>query len=239
MDDALRRSLDGLSVTDPEARETAYESLSERVHGGEAGEDDLREILREAAQRLGRGLGERGADSVFGRSYAALAIALVLVRDGRRPFLAEDEWRAAAEGIVDYCRREEDLRALVPGQGWAHAAAHAADAVDELALCRFAGVDDCRALFEGLASLLTRAEHVYDAEEDERIATALDTISGRVGLDRLVEWLDAEAASLDLTALPTPPRINWKHAVRSLSLRVRHDERLLAVETRLSPLAAG
>jgi hypothetical protein len=56
-------------------------------------------------------------------------LAIVLVADKQRPFLDESEFREVADGLVAYCEGERDLRGFVPGRGWAHAVAHAADEV--------------------------------------------------------------------------------------------------------------
>jgi hypothetical protein len=161
---------------------------------------------------------------VFARSFAALVAALVLLRDNDRPFLEQAEWRRVQERLVAYAAQEADLRGLVPGRGWAHAAAHAGDALDECVRCRYATARDCEQAWRGLASLIDRAGHVYDCEEDERIAVALARMVEleRVRLEKLAEWI---AGQLPNDEGPFDEirvrRTNWKHLVRSLYFRLQ------------------
>lgn len=208
-----------LGSTDPELRdELAYRVLGGWITGNALEPDDVRALLVRALEGIQNGLGDREGDGVFGRSFALLIVAAALYRDNREPFLADRAWRGVLEGVHDYCLRERDLRGHTGAKGWAHAAAHAADVLEELIRSRHADAAECRRAFEALASLVSRATSVYADEEDERISLALGALveTGKVPLSALIAWLDEELPSEDERVR----RINWKHVVRSLFFRL-------------------
>ncbi len=80
-------------------------------------------------------IGESGTDSVFTRTFSALVIALIVDAHRRHAFLTSGELHRVKDEIEDYLCRERDVRGYVDGKGWAHAVAHAADMLAELAQC--------------------------------------------------------------------------------------------------------
>src|SRR5699024_2773366 len=84
-------------------------------------------------QHLFYGLGERGSDSVFLRSFSVLLFVLILNVDRRDSCLSESEIKHVKERLFTYVRNEKDVRGYVDRKGWAHALAHAADALGEIA----------------------------------------------------------------------------------------------------------
>jgi hypothetical protein len=226
-----RSALEALGSSDPALRDhLAYAVLAQWIHEGVLSVEEVRELLLRAASdgMLFAGIGERQTDSVFRRSFSLLVIAVALIRDTREPFLSEGEWRRILESIVSYCDREQDLRAHIDDKGWAHAIAHVADVVDELARSRYASAADCRRLFDGLRQLVERADEVFQGEEDERLAIALASMltSRNVEPAELEAWLYAEAP-----ARPATPdfaahlrRVNWKLVARSLLRRLQREQ---------------
>lgn len=160
-------------------------------------------------------LGEAGTDSVLRRSFSMLVVALLLAADNRDPYLGEREWREVVAAVLGYCGAERDLRATVPGHGWAHAVAHAADAVDEAAGSRFAGASTGQELFGALASMLERSTEAFQGEEEDRVAIALSTMLARGLID--AAWL---RRSLEAGERSDPARANWKQVVRALYFRI-------------------
>ena len=205
-----REAFSLLADPDPVLRdELAYAVLANWITDGVLAEPVVRELLARAEHALPKRLGETGSDTVFGRSFAALIVAAVLYRDNAVAFLAEDEWRSTVAALCRYCKGELDVRAEVAGKGWAHTPAHAADAVDECFRSRFATRDDCRRLFDALATLVARATSPFEASEDERIAYALTGIvdSGRASLELVRSWISER--------LPESPE-NWRRIAAQL-----------------------
>ncbi|WP_058303755.1 DUF2785 domain-containing protein [Gorillibacterium timonense] len=226
----IREVIDLLASPDPELRdELAYGALyhwlllDELLQGPQ-----LEELLRLAISEdmLFSGIGEEGTDSVFLRTFSSLLIALLLARDNREAIFARETYDFTLDALVRYCLSERDFRGYVEVKGWAHAAAHCADALDECAASRYAGMEECERIWTGLRALLDRAPQVYQAEEDERIATAVFTMihSGNVTLAQVCEWAKA------LNTLPSKElsdryrTTNGKHFIRSLFMRLQTDE---------------
>lgn len=205
------------------------------VDQGRLRPDELRELRRRA---LGDGgirhrLGSSGDDSVFRRSFSLLVLAIVLHVDAQRRYLEPGEWREAVDAVVEYCEREQDVRGFVASGGWAHAVAHAADVVDELVTSRFGTPAASERLLVALDRLLARADEVFQAEEDERIAVALAAMvsRGHVPVERVLALVDSSDVARRAY------RTNWKHVFRSLYFRLEADEvarrRLEAAQSKL------
>lgn len=116
-------------------------------------------------------LGERETDSVFTRTFSMLLLPLILIAHRRRPFLTRDELRHVKTQLFDYLTREQDLRGFVEtdDKGWAHAIAHAADALDDLARCKEMNADDLRDILNIIRDKVAQPHLVYNFEEDERL----------------------------------------------------------------------
>ncbi|CAL9580849.1 DUF2785 domain-containing protein [Streptomyces sp. enrichment culture] len=123
-------------------------------------------------------LGERvtghfGHPEVQARSFAPLVLARIAETGGWR----EEWWRPFA----DWYPAERDLRGHDAELGWLHAAAHGADLL--AALARQPGQDPARLADLAVARLLAPTEHVFDAQEDDRLAYALAQVLSHPGLD--------------------------------------------------------
>jgi hypothetical protein len=133
-----------------------------------------------------RRLGDRVATHFAHPAIQARAFApLVLAR------IAEaGEWRAEWwSAFAAWYPAEADLRGHDPALGWLHAAAHGADL---LAVLARRPAQDPRPLAESaVARLLAPTGHLFDAQEDDRLAYALAQILSRPALsaEESVEWL--------------------------------------------------
>ncbi|TCP58075.1 uncharacterized protein DUF2785 [Tumebacillus sp. BK434] len=217
--------LDQLGSTDAYLRDSlGYSTLANWLYKqDEYSLEQLREILQRVLGVWNEGIGEKESDGVFLRSFASLVVALVLLQDNKTPFLTEEEFRTILARTVAYCQQERDFRGFVEPGGWAHAAAHVADVVDECVKHRLTGEAECELLWQGLRALIRNADFVYGAEEDERITNALLAMidSGKVPLAKLCAWLEAEECAGESYHKSFTLRINWKHLVRSLEFRLR------------------
>ncbi|MBN0046477.1 DUF2785 domain-containing protein [Streptomyces actuosus] len=132
--------------------------------------------------RLGDRMAERFTDQrVQARTFAPLILArIVEAGEWRREW-----WRAFA----DWYPAEHDLRGYDPERGWLHAAAHGADLLAVLA--RRPGQDPMPLAALAAARLLAATDHVFDAQEDDRIAYALARILSHPALTEAgsVRWL--------------------------------------------------
>ena len=130
---------DMLASPDPELRDDiAYSTLAAwiyqtRVLDGAA----LRTLIASLLGNLTAGIGERGTDGVFRRSFSALTLSAVVARDNAAPFLTAEEFRRIEQAALAYLRTEQDLRGYDPEHGWMHSAAHTADLLKFIGRSRF------------------------------------------------------------------------------------------------------
>ncbi len=160
--------------------------------------DDLLEGLGDGmAAGLAVGLGEQGTVSVFRRSLSVRVLTACLARGLSADVVPDDTVLRWGDRVVGWFMREHDLRGFVPGQGWAHAVAHGADAVGVLATAPAFGRLELTVLLDVVADRLlspTSARLIHG--EDDRLAAATVQVLRRdlVGLDVLEPWVARLAA---------------------------------------------
>ncbi|OPH47042.1 hypothetical protein BC351_40410 [Paenibacillus ferrarius] len=243
----VQQVVDLLSSTDPELRDKlAYRILDNWLLEKKLLPDEqLVKLLNNAISHnmLFNRIGEVGTDSIFLRSFSSLLIALLLIRDNRDQYLTENKVRKIMNTLITYCKSEKDYRGYVEGKGWAHAAAHISDALDECVRNRYVGLEECKLVWSGLNSILESAPEVFSSEEDERIATTVTAMVelGKVPLSVICEWLmDVKLPTVnELTRRHS--RINFKHFTRCLMIRLSEkgllgaENDLIRVERRFNP----
>ncbi len=191
-----------LGDTDPRRRDRiAYEVLATWVSEGVY--DELLEGLGDGmAAGLRVGLGERDTDTVFRRSFSALILGECISRDNAAHVVPADTILRWGDQVAGWFVRERDLRGHVPGKGWAHAAAHGADALAALAWSEAMGRLELTVLLDILADrLVTDTGDRLVHGEDDRMAFATMEILRRdlLALEVLEPWLArlADAARPD------------------------------------------
>lgn len=193
-------------------------------------EDQYKQLLDIALdeEHLFYRLGEKDTDSVFARTFSMLMLPLILIAHRRRPFLSQEEVRHIKNRVFDYLAQEQDWRGYVEeqGKGWAHALAHAADALDDLARCQEMDADDLRDILNLIRDKVANPAFVYNFEEDERLAIPVLACLGR----KLLKETDVKAwlNSFIPLARETEPfpacyrqAINVKFFLRTLYFRGR------------------
>lgn len=226
--DAVQLVMQALGSTDGELRDDlGYSILShwlleKRILSSQ----ELKEILFKSVSEtmLFSGIGEKDGNSVFLRTFSSLLIALILMRNNQDCFLEEKDIKKVIQKVVSYCEQEMDFRGYVIGKGWAHAAAHIADVIDELAQNRFVLASECDMLWKGLISIFNHAQHVFNAEEDERIATGIVTMieKGKITIDTVCNWITELGQPIDDNL--RNQKNNIKHFIRSLYIRLKNKQ---------------
>ncbi|CQR55193.1 hypothetical protein PRIO_2789 [Paenibacillus riograndensis SBR5] len=151
--------------------------------------------------------------------------------------------------LLRYYTEEKDLRGYVEEGGWAHSAAHGADAIDELVQCPESGEPVQLEVLEAVRGMLQNGVYLFREEEDERMATIVDTMILRnlLARERIVEWIGSLAAcgSQPRSNSQYINRINSKNFVRALYFRREREhfgkelhETLLAAELKMNKFAA-
>lgn len=133
-----------------------------------------------------------GTDTVFMRSFSLLIIAAILFADAKMPRLSEQVTRQAQTALLHYAKEEKDWRGYIKGRGWAHAAAHLSDALDECAQNRYMVTPDREAVMSTIRDLARLPEPLC-CEEDDRLAfTAYRVIANQLVEEAfLAEWIES------------------------------------------------
>ena len=230
LDDLTAELTTMLGATDPAPRDgTAYPTLATWIERGVY--DDLLAGLGDGmAAGLEVGLGERGTDSVFRRSFSALILGECIDRDNsgraRCPASKILDW---GDRIATLVLRERDLRGFVPGKGWAHAVAHGADAIGALARSPHLGIPELTVMLDVIADrLLLPPTGTFTAGEPDRMAAATMDVLRRnlVPLSILEPWVARLAAQrggqgvAPRRATPSSRTFNAAGLLRALHLQL-------------------
>ena len=203
LDDLTAELTRMLGSADPAQRDgTAYPTLATWIDRGVY--DDLLNGLGDGmAAGLRVGLGERGTDTVFRRSFSALVLAECIARDNSRPLLPGGKILDWGDRIAAWMLRERDLRGFVPGKGWAHAIAHGADALGTLAESPHMSTAELTVLLDVIADrLLLPTDQLLTSGEPDRLALATMKVlrRNRVPLRVLEPWIARLGAAASTVA---------------------------------------
>ncbi len=176
---------------------------------------------------LAQGLGEKGTDSVFIRSFSALVLAECIDRDSRVHLVPPAKILDWGDRIASWLLTEADERGFVPGKGWAHAIAHGADAIAALGRSPRLGAAELSVMLEVvLERLLVPTHDFWVAGEPDRLAQAVMAILRRdlLGIDVVESWTErvgaAAVAEGDENSHPYWTSGNAQAFLRSLYLQL-------------------
>jgi hypothetical protein len=233
---ALVRELSGyLASPDPELRDDiAYSTLANWIYRKRIVEPGLRrELMAAWIDNLGVGIGDRGTDMVFRRSFSALGLGILTILDNEAPYLERAEFDRLLQAALTYLRDERDVRGFDPGTGWMHSVAHTADLLKFLARSRYLQPSDQAAILTSIADKLGKVDEVLTHGEDERLARAVLSIVAHDDFDAagFRTWI-ASIAKPGAGGPPTPASLaagqNRTHLLVSLFAVLSIDPRDLA-----------
>ncbi|WP_221567911.1 DUF2785 domain-containing protein [Alkalihalobacillus sp. TS-13] len=161
--------------------------------------DLLKELLDcSVSDLMFKGIGEKGTDTVFTRSFSTLLIALILHKDNAENFLTGDTIIYIKEKLIQYITLEEDLRGYVSDRGWAHSIAHVADTFDELIKSPKTSEEVYLEILQPLLNKILISESIYVHNEDERILTPiLEMLNTGLDVKEIEEWLQELPMNLE------------------------------------------
>jgi hypothetical protein len=231
----LLRELDAmLAAVDPVQRdEVAFTLLGRWLYRDRCvPEPERRWLLRQWQARLRQGIEGPSGDGVVARSFAALALSLLVALDNEAPFLAVDEFAALLSAATAYLRDERDVRGFTPQQGWLHSVAHTADLLKFLLRSRHLTRAQQGDVLAALADKLAAVDVALTHGEDERLARAVQALLLREDLDRpaALAWLRTLRQAP--TAEPSVATLARAHNQRALWAQLHL---LLAADTRDVP----
>jgi hypothetical protein len=188
-----------LGSPDPVRRDrVSYEVLDHWIRRLVLGDAEVRALAERLIAAVRGPL--QSNDGVFERSFAALVLASVVERDVAAPLLSDTERRAILAAARDYAHRETDLRGHTGVRGWAHAAAHTADLLAQLAKVPSFTDDERATMLDAVAGFVVRRHGaVLEYGEDDRLGVAVvAVVRSGVAQPALAAWVAAlRAAATD------------------------------------------
>ncbi|NTU22394.1 DUF2785 domain-containing protein [Brevibacillus sp. HB1.2] len=218
---------------DPELRDNLiYPAFYEWIlDENQLTEAQLRSLLRELTdeKHLFYQIGSDGDPAVFTRTFSSLPIALILRRHRQKPFLALADFQHVRTAMLRYFQEEKDLRGYLFEGGWAHSTAHGADVFVELVQCPESDEAVQRDVLRAIQGVLHNEKHIFNEEEDERLASIVDIMidKGLLTEQELADWINslASCAELPKSRAQVIARVNSKNFLRCLYLRRARDSR--------------
>jgi hypothetical protein len=219
--------------TDPELRDDLIYStfcvwICEKKYFNEKELRHMMKVLTDE-NHLYFGMGRDGDETVFTRTFSVLVIVLILSVHREMPIFGQNEFAEIKSSLLRYYENEKDLRGYVDGYGWAHGAAHGADAMDELLQC--GGIDEagCREILQAVKKVLYNGKHLLYNEEDERMARAIfrGIGMGLISRELMGDWLEdlTECRKWSGSRSRYIARVNAKSLVRCLYFKLMHEHR--------------
>lgn len=171
---------------------------------------------------------EADQDAVFKRTFSALVIAVIIYEHRKESFLSEKELYEIKGKLIEYMRKEQDVRGYIEVKGWAHSAAHTADALDELVQCGCLNKIDLIDILNSIREKACIGYYVYVDEESERMVTVVENSFNRRILSdsEIIEWMqgfklkNSKWSYIDNFHL----KVNIKGFLRSLYFRLLDQE---------------
>lgn len=186
--------LESIGSLDPILRdELIYGTLSHWILENKFTIEKLKKLLKISleANHLFYKLYEKNDDAVFKRTFSVLIVALIIKKHREENFLSKEELHEVKDKLIEYMNNEQDVRGYVEVKGWAHSAAHTADALDELVQCSYITKKDLLDILNAIKAKVGIGYYVYIEEESERMITVIENSLNRNMLSdsEITEWL--------------------------------------------------
>ena len=219
----VRESSGYLGSPDPELRDDiGYSTLVAWIYRQKVVPIEMRRaLLAEWTANLRTGIGTRGADTIFLRSFSALALGIFAALDNDAAWLEPAEFNGLLTAALTYLRDEVDVRGFDPAKGWMHSAAHTADLLKFLARSRHLQPGQQAVVLDAVLDKMSRTEEVFTHGEDERLARAVLSIAARPDFDEAAfgRWA-AKFVPLGGRGAPTPARLATAQNRKNLAVAV-------------------
>ena len=221
---ALVKELSGyLASSDPQLRDDiGYSTLVAWIYRQKIVPVGMRrELLSAWTANLRTGIGTRGADTIFVRSFSALALGIFAALDNDAPWLEPAEFKGLLSAALAYLRDEVDVRGFDPAKGWMHSTAHTADLLKFLARSRHLDASQQAVVLDAVLDKMSRTEEVFTHGEDERLARVVLSIAARADFDEAAfgRWA-VKFIPLGGRGAPTPASLATTQNRKNLAVAV-------------------
>lgn len=178
-------------------------------------------------------IGNDEDDTVFTRTFSVLAIVLILSEHRKKPFIEYHLFIKTKNNLIKYYQEEKDLLGFSNQKGWAHGAAHGADAMDELVQCEESDEAVCKEMLEAIQKVLFNGKYNFCNEEDERITRVIMRIikENCMSYENLSNWIEglAQCCDWEKDRNQYVTRINTKNFIRCLYFKLMHYDNTLSI----------
>lgn len=195
-----------------------YQSFGKMIFSNQLNPEEIQSLLEMVLQEdyLFYGIGESGTDSVFTRSFSALVIAAVIEYDIEKQVVDPDLVLYTVDGVIRYMVEEKDARGFINRNGWAHAIAHGADAMDALAKHPLLKKEDINRILHAVQHSLLRQVDYLD-EEEERLATIIASLIKYQDTEPIVRlWIEEMTGMVETQMDENKGSIDAYHVKRTV-----------------------
>jgi hypothetical protein len=230
VDEVVNTLMECLASPDSELRDTyGFEILSRWIRRGVLSPDSLKRMVATLTPNLKIGLGERGGNATFRRSFSALVLSELIRQDNLAPYLEKPQVLALLEAATNHLTLEQDLRGFDAQLGYVHGVAHGADVLFRLASSQKLEKPQLLALLEAVRSKVAPSGNTaYAFGEDERLARVVIAVLARGQLNS-TEW-----AGFVQNILAPAPFSSWNDIWFDVSgLAKRHNTKLFLLSLNL------
>lgn len=202
-------------------------------------EEELRQVLTILLDdnHLFYHIGSFEDNTVFTRTFSVLVVVLILSQHRKRFFLDFDMFTKVKDKLILYYKQEKDFRGYLDDYGWAHGAAHGADAMDELVQCKESDESVCIEVLGAIQNVLWNGKYLFSNEEDERIARVVYRIikNNFVSSQLINNWISglSQCCEWDKTRTQYIARVNSKNFVRCLFFKLKHSNCAIDINSTL------
>lgn len=185
--------MDNIGDIDSELRdELILSNLLRWINEGVLSASEVYELLVIALDKdhILKGLGNID-DSVFVRTFSIEVVAGIIYKHRRDKFISESDIKKALTTVMRFYNEDNDVRGYVEGKGWAHGAAHGADALDEFARCEEIRYEELKLILDTIYKKVNINHYGYINFEDERMITAVKAILEReiIPIKEIEDWI--------------------------------------------------
>jgi hypothetical protein len=130
-------------------------------------------------------------DSIFCRTFSMLVIAAIINYHRKNPVFSLPELEGMFNRVIDSYQSDFDVRGYINKKGWAHGAAHGADALLQFAMLREANAEMLLKILFALQKKATISYYGYIHNEDDRMARVAVAVLKRrqISDSKVFSWL--------------------------------------------------